>query len=195
MNMNMKKQFSLISAGLLCLTCLLVACGDPDAPLSAHDTPSSAHGKAETTAAEARTVSPDSSDQSPQPDGEFDPFRDAPPTAEERDAKGLWNIEIKFESYDENGIWLTLYDYDNLGFSRDAQYTLEMQEGDKWTQILVVKDLTMTFGYAVPQPEPDCIHLPALCMMPKDFKLASGHYRVTKVLSGREFSTEFDLNV
>lgn len=192
----MKKQFSLILAGLLCLACLLVACGNPDAPSSGNpDAPLNGHGSTGTQAAEARTVSPDSSEQSPQPDGEFDPFWDVPPTAEERDAKGLWNIEIKFESYTEDGILLTIYDYDNLGFTNDVRYKLEMKEGDDWTQVLILKDAYGMVSYAVPQPEPDCIHLPAICVIPKDFKLASGHYRVTKVLSDREFSTEFDLNV
>lgn len=52
--------------------------------------------------------------------------------------------------------------------------------------------------YAIPQSDTNYIHLiNEVCMsslLPSNTQLQPGHYRVTKVLSGREFSVEFDLD-
>ncbi len=146
---------------------------------------------AETTAVEGHTVEHNAS-------GEYvdmeDPYEDVNqiPTAEERNAQALWNIELQYDSYNEDGIYITIYDYDNLGFIHDMRYVLEKKEGDEWVRIMYMKD-TLGPRYVVPQTVKDYICLPFLCMKPRDVGYEPGHYRITKTISERDFTVEFDL--
>jgi len=112
-----------------------------------------------------------------------------------------WNIELEFLELTDTGILIRIYDYDNLGFVYNPLYfVLEYYDGNNWTKVSTIKesnaDREDMNGYVVPSLEESYAATNSLnpfSLLPKDTVLKSGHYRISKVLSGKTFSVEFDL--
>lgn len=110
-----------------------------------------------------------------------------------------WNIELSFVKCTDQAIVIRICDYDNQSYViNDLYYELEYLENDTWTKIssmnrdAAFKNLKMT----VPSEVNDYADIDSynrFAFMP-GVTLKSGHYRLTKVLSGKDFSVEFDLN-
>lgn len=117
------------------------------------------------------------------------------PSLEERTA---WNIEITFLEITDKAIKVQIVDYDNQGFEYNPlYYILEYYDNDQWTQISTMNEdnAYRDCALALPKENKDYLSLHdynMLSLLP-DPNLPSGHYRLTKVLSGQKFSVEFDL--
>lgn len=117
------------------------------------------------------------------------------PSLEERTD---WNIELSFVECNDIGIKINIYDYDNQGFAfNDLYFVLEVYEDDEWLKISKLNEnaANRDLGYVVPSKTKDFIDFPSMnrfAFLP-DVTLETGHYRLTKILSGRAFSVEFDL--
>lgn len=123
-------------------------------------------------------------------DGEFIPTRTT------------WNIEFSFVEYTGDAIILRICDYDNLGYAfNDLYYLLEVLRDGEWVQIskanLKYAMIPGEVGYALPSSAKDYADLNSVNILKPavDEELKSGHYRITKVLSGKYFSYEFDLEI
>ena len=115
--------------------------------------------------------------------------------------RSSWNIEMEFYELTEKAIVLRIVDYDNIGYAyNDLYYWLDIYEDGEWKPIFspnkngAMKDVM----YHVPSRTENYCDLLSFNMrqfLPEDFTLKTGHYRITKILSGKEFSLEFDLTV
>ncbi len=112
-----------------------------------------------------------------------------------------WNIEVNFLELTEKGLRVEIYDHDNLGFVIDMDYfMLERQIDDQWvrlTWITTNPDKWKSIYCVYPSDNRDYVYITDECMfahMPGVI-LESGHYRITKVVGGKEFSGEFDLTL
>lgn len=111
-----------------------------------------------------------------------------------------WNIEFSFVEYTGDAIILKICDYDNLGFAfNDMYYLLEVLRDGEWVQISKA-DLKYAMkpgevGYTLPSTMKDYADINSINFLKPavDEELKSGHYRITKVLSGKYFSYEFAL--
>lgn len=109
-----------------------------------------------------------------------------------------WNIEIQFLKQDEKGIWITIYDYDNQGFQYNPlYYVLEKHDGSKWVKLTSMNESNASenHSYVFPseqKPYIDTNNLNYFSLLPSGTELETGRYRLTKILSGRAFSVEFD---
>lgn len=110
-----------------------------------------------------------------------------------------WNIELSFIECNDTGIKIKICDHDNQGFAfNDLYFVLEFLEGDDWVKISKMNEnsATQNLGYVLPSKTDDFVDLHSMnrfAFLP-DVELKPGRYRLTKILSGREFSLEFDLN-
>ena len=120
---------------------------------------------------------------------------DYPGYLEERTA---WNIELKLLKIDDKGIWVTICDYDNQGFEYNTlYYVLERYENGVWTKLTKFNESSAYTDMATVFPSKkytfvDTVSVNFFSLLPSDVDFCAGHYRLTKVLSGREFSIEFD---
>lgn len=109
-----------------------------------------------------------------------------------------WNIEIKFLEVEERGIWITIYDYDNQGFwFNDKYYILERYEDDAWIQLTDTDEREFGEDWCFTIPNKTRSYITSNCLnyfshLRSDVSFSAGHYRLTKVLGGRNFSVEFD---
>ncbi len=109
-----------------------------------------------------------------------------------------WNIELSFLECNDIGIRIKICDYDNKGFAfNDLYFVLEYLEDDNWIKLSKMNETSATqnLGYVLPSETSDFVDTDSMnrfAFLP-DVELKSGHYRLTKILSGREFSVEFDL--
>ena len=109
-----------------------------------------------------------------------------------------WNIEIEYLKQDEKGIWITIYDYDNQGFKYNPlYYILEKYDGSNWIKLTTMNESNASSNYSYVFPSKkesyiDTNNLNYFSLLPSGTELETGHYRLTKVLSGKEFSVEFD---
>lgn len=109
-----------------------------------------------------------------------------------------WNIELSFVEYNDNGIVINIKDYDNIGFAfNNLYFVLEIYEDGEWINLSNLNENSAykNYGYALPNDTRDHISVNSICpaIALPDTGLKTGHYRATKVLSGRPFSVEFDL--
>ncbi len=106
----------------------------------------------------------------------------------ERDS---WNIELSVLKLEEDGITVEIRDNDNLGYVWGKSYRLERLDGDEWVPIIYhsMEKLTQYEYYSFPEEGYDYITSGTWVIRPDQ----PGHYRLTKYLSGREFTLEFDL--
>lgn len=135
-------------------------------------------------------LGPQTGDHDSYTDGEF-----ILPTLTERTD---WNIELKLYKIDDKGIWITICDYDNQGFEYNTlYYVLERYENGTWTKLTKINESNAytDLSYVFPSENDSFIDTNSLnyfSLLPSDVDFSAGHYRITKVLSGREFSVEFD---
>lgn len=169
---NMKRYLALF---LILLTFSLLLCGCKETP----------HGTQESgTEAESEYLGTGTVDPS-EPGFKI-------PTLQERTA---WNIELELYKIDENGIWITITDYDNQGFEYNTLYfVLERYENGEWVKLTRLKEYyaNTDVTYVFPHEDVSYIDTNNLNFFPSYVEFSAGHYRLTKVLSGREFSLEFD---
>lgn len=117
------------------------------------------------------------------------------PTLSERTE---WNIEMKYLSQDDRGIWITIIDYDNQGFQYNPlYYVLEKYDGSEWVKLTKMNESNASRDYSYVFPSKknsyiDTNNLNYFSLLPSGTELETGRYRLTKVLSGKEFSVEFD---
>ncbi len=199
---NMKKILT-VCTSLLAVSVLLCACvssNSPDVvPTTIGVTSGAANGTsaAETSnAAEETTAAPPmTADPNYVPETRDETAYEIPMPSEERD---VWNIEIKFLEVDDRGIWITIYDYDNLGcWFNDKYYILERYEDNTWTQLTKTNESEFGGERCFTIPSKKRSYITSNCLnyfahLRSDVTFSAGHYRLTKVLSGREFSVEFD---
>jgi len=110
--------------------------------------------------------------------------------------RDTWNIEMYFLERNEEGIDVLIIDRDNKGFAMDYFfYRLEREDNGSWTRIIYpelskgIEDL----GFYRLSTTNDFIKCQTINYIPDNVHLTAGHYRLTRMLSGRLFSTEFDL--
>ena len=103
-----------------------------------------------------------------------------------------WNIELSIASIEDDCIWIEIRDNDNQGLELSlTHYQMEKKVGDEW--VVIVKynpdKAHETLVNMIPATSRDYQTTNAIIMNPKD----SGTYRVTKYLSGKPFTLEFEL--
>ena len=118
------------------------------------------------------------------------------PTLEERTS---WNIELEYLEIDEKGVWVRICDHDNLGFYYNpAYFVLEYYEDGEWVKISALSEKSESQDYAIVYPEENNDFTDTNCLSRFLFmtvdELKPGNYKLTKVLSGREFYIEFEVN-
>ena len=119
----------------------------------------------------------------------------------ELESRESWNIEMEFVRKAENSLIFAIYDYDNIGFYMGLyHFGLEYYNGFEWEIISGFHSIDTIpesdeIMVAIPNPNGNKIscHVPALYSLMNTSELKSGHYRFTKILSGRKFTLEFDL--
>lgn len=117
------------------------------------------------------------------------------------DGRSSWNIEMEFYELTEKAIVIRIVDYDNIGYAyNDLYYELEYFENGIWVPLTHMnkKAGTMNVRYHIPSQTKDYCDLLSFNMrqlLPEGVTLKTGHYRITKILSGKEFSLEFDMTV
>ncbi len=109
-----------------------------------------------------------------------------------------WNIELTFLDINEGGFVIQICDYDNQGFYFNPLYfVLEFKENNGWKKLTTMnaEQAYKDVGYVYPKEGSDFVDVNDVCLFSliPNFKLKNGHYRITKVLSGKEFSTEFEI--
>ena len=118
----------------------------------------------------------------------------------EYDNRDTWNISMKYVKYDKFGIWIEIRDDDNIGYHHDPYgFLLEYRNGSEWVNITDFNNKPVPCDYAVIPPREDVDYASANFVCSNQYidqsKLVSGHYRFTKLISGREFQCEFDLEI
>ena len=117
------------------------------------------------------------------------------PVLKERTA---WNIELSFIECTERGIKIKICDHDNQGFEfNDLYFVLKLYQDGKWVKISEMNEnaANRDLSYVFPSKTTDFVdtnNMNFFAFLP-GVELKTGHYRLTKVLRGREFSLEFDL--
>ena len=95
---------------------------------------------------------------------------------------------------------IKICDYDNQGFAFNYLYfELEYLENGNWVKLTKLNENSAMndLGYVLPSSKTDYVDCDChnfLSLIPPEVILKSGRYRLTKVLSGRDFSVEFDMN-
>lgn len=182
---NMKRYIALC---LILLTFSLLFCGCKDTSQIIPDTESENVLGSQTESKD--NLGPQTGNPDAYPNGEF-----ILPTLKERTA---WNIELKLLKIDDKGIWITIYDYDNQGFEYNTlYYVLERYENGEWIKLTKMNESNAYRDLCEVIPSKnasfiDTNDLNFFSLLPSDVDFCAGHYRLTKVLSGREFSVEFD---
>lgn len=114
------------------------------------------------------------------------------------DERTDWNIELTFIECNETGIKIRICDRDNQGFAfNDLYFVLELYEDGEWVKISKMNEnaASQNLGYVFPSETANFVDLDSMnrfAFLP-DVELKTGRYKLTKILSGREFSVEFDL--
>lgn len=178
----MKRTLSILIILLLCVS-VFVGCEKPESPDNKEPS---------TTNQQENNPKDDLGPQTGDGDvnGEF-----ILPTLSERIA---WNIEIKYLKSDDKGFWITIIDHDNQGFAyNDLYYILECWDGQQWVKLTRMNESNAErdLSYVFPSENSSYIDTNSLnyfSLLPSDVTLENGRYRITKVLSGKSFSVEFD---
>lgn len=109
-----------------------------------------------------------------------------------------WNIDISFLEVGKSGFKIRICDNDNQGFYYNPIYfVLEYKGENGWEKLtnlqenLADKDLVFVY----PDKNKDYADTNNVLMfsLVPNFELKNGQYRITKVISGKEFSTEFEI--
>ena len=106
------------------------------------------------------------------------------------------NIEMYFVERNTKGIEVFIIDRDNKGFAMNENFfRLELIEDGKTKKIIypVVSVGVGELGYYMKNKSKDYGSWSVINKIPDNIKLKAGHYRLTRMLSGHLFSTEFDL--
>ena len=109
-----------------------------------------------------------------------------------------WNIEISFLELSKSGFKIRICDNDNQGFYYNPIYfVLEYKEGNDWKKLTNLNKIYANEDLVVVFPSDknnytDTNNVNMFSLVP-NFELKNGQYRITKILSGREFSTEFEI--
>ena len=112
--------------------------------------------------------------------------------------RSVWNIEMEFLGLTDEYIKIRICDYDNLGYMiNDLYYILERFENGNWVKLSKMNENAANSNLAIALPDltkdyADIWSYNLLSLMP-GVDINPGHYRITKVLSGKSFSLEFDI--
>ncbi|GEM_PF-5131889 len=110
--------------------------------------------------------------------------------------RDTWNIEMYFVERNTKGIEVFIIDRDNKGFAMNENFfRLELIEDGK-TKKIIYPEVSVgvgELGYYMKNESKDYGSWSVINMIPDNIKLKAGHYRLTRMLSGHLFSTEFDL--
>ncbi|MBQ7308558.1 MAG: hypothetical protein IJW87_00115 [Clostridia bacterium] len=117
--------------------------------------------------------------------------------------RGTWNIELFFLELTEDAILIRICDNDNIGFFYNPLwYRLERLENEEWVKVSRLNEeqpYSERWELAFVRPSEynsyaDTNNLNFfIALSDPEAKIPAGHYRLTKVLSYREFSVEFDI--
>ena len=119
---------------------------------------------------------------------------------EQYDNRESWDITMRFVRYDKVGIWIEVRDNDNIGmhFNEDW-FVLERLDGSEWIKVSTLTEDSLVGQYSETPPREDVDYCNTNTIARTRYldqsKLVSGHYRFTKIISGREFQCEFDLEI
>lgn len=119
---------------------------------------------------------------------------------EQYDNRESWNITMSFVRYDKVGIWIEIRDNDNIGMHfNEGWFVLERQDGSEWVKVSTLDENSLVGQYAEVPPRENADYAKCNTIARTRYldqsKLVSGHYRFTKIISGREFQCEFDLEI
>ena len=119
---------------------------------------------------------------------------------EQYDNRESWNITMSFVRYDKVGIWIEIRDNDNIGMHfNEGWFVLERQDGSEWVKVSTLDENSLVGQYAEVPPRENADYAKCNTIARTRYldqsKLVSGHYRFTKLISGREFQCEFDLEI
>lgn len=109
-----------------------------------------------------------------------------------------WNIDIEFLETTKSGFKIRICDNDNQGFYYNPIYfVLEYKREDGWEKLTIFQEKLANEDFVFVYPDKnknfvDTNNINMFSLVP-DFELKNGCYRITKVLSGREFFTEFEI--
>lgn len=113
-------------------------------------------------------------------------------------ARTAWNINVKFLEATEKGFKIKICDNDNQGFYYNPYYfVLEYKDENGWNKLTNLQEKLVNEDIAVVFPDEnnnytDTNNIALFSLIP-DFELKNGQYRITKVISGKEFSVEFEV--
>lgn len=111
-----------------------------------------------------------------------------------------WNIDIEFIETTKSGFKIRICDNDNQGFYYNPIYfVLEYKSESGWKKLTIFQEKLANEDFVFVYPDEnenfvDTNNINMFALVP-DFELKTGQYRITKVLSGKEFSTEFEITV
>ncbi len=110
-----------------------------------------------------------------------------------------WNIEMTFVKYEDGIITVAICDRDNQGFYfNDLYFELEIFKDGAWTKLTKLNEASayQNYGYLFPSEKDDYVDMWSFnrtIALKDGVTLETGHYRLTKILSGRKISFEFDM--
>ena len=107
---------------------------------------------------------------------------------------------MNFVKSDQWGIWIEIRDNNNIGFHfNDEYFVLERLDGSEWIKVSTLDENSLVGQYAEVPPRENADYAKCNTIARTRYldqsKLVSGHYRFTKIISGREFQCEFDLEI
>ena len=181
----MRKYLILLLSLMVCIA-MLSGCND-----SAVTTPQPTGG---TTAAAPTTGDPNAPqatrDPNAPPDtGSIHPIPD----------RTAWNIEMAFVKYEDGIITVSIRDNDNQGFYfNDLYFELEILKDGNWVKITRLNETAAykDYIYLFPSEVDDYVDMWSFnrtIALNEGVTLETGRYKLTKVLSGRKISFEFDM--
>lgn len=110
-----------------------------------------------------------------------------------------WNIEISFLEATKSGFKIKICDNDNQGFYYNPYYfILEYKSNGSWIKLTNLQEHLANEDIAVVFPDEnnnytDTNNITLFSLVP-NFELKAGKYRIIKVISGKNFSVEFEIN-
>lgn len=109
-----------------------------------------------------------------------------------------WNIDIYFLELSKSGFKIRICDNDNQGFYYNPTYfVLEYKDKNDWEKLTIFQERLANEDLAFVFPDENASYVDTnninMFSLVPNFKLKNGKYRITKVLSGREFSVEFEI--
>ena len=121
------------------------------------------------------------------------------PNMPELKERTSWNIEMTFVKYENGIITVAICDRDNQGFYfNDLYFELEIFKDGAWTKLTKLNESSayQNYGYLFPSEKDDYVDMWSFnrtIALKDGVTLETGHYRLTKILSGRKVSFEFDM--